>query len=123
MDPTQPAATLPVEDNWKYRRRVLFLSLSWIGVVMSAILIRGVDNALYDQAFIALAGSGATLLTAYIFGAVWDDHNRRSAYGSSYGGDYPYSGAPATTWRRPASSPPLNVEAPPAAEKPQPPPM
>jgi hypothetical protein len=111
----QPIEMIPVEDNWKNRRRVLFATLIWMGVAMTAILVRGIDNALYDQAFIALSGSGVTLLTAYIFGAVWDDNNRRNNYGSSSYDDNSYQ-SPA--WRR---SP--IPEAPPTAEKPQPPPM
>lgn len=64
-------------DNWRLRRRALFIALFWMGDAMTYILVHGVDSALNSQAFIAMAGATTSLLCAYIFGAVWDDHNRR----------------------------------------------
>lgn len=74
----------PIMDNWGRRRRVLMIALVWMGLMMTGIVVRGGDTALAGQAFIALAGCFASCLIAYIFGAVWDDHNKRESENQYY---------------------------------------
>jgi len=84
----QPVPDNASGDNWRYRRRTLFIALFWQAVTMTWIIIyaafHSTENALYDQAFIAMAGASTSLLCAYIFGVVWDDHNKRMVGGNDY---------------------------------------
>ncbi|SER29704.1 hypothetical protein SAMN05216548_114140 [Faunimonas pinastri] len=65
-------------DNWPRRRRLLYLALAWIAGNAEYLLILGA-GPLQAQAFMTLLGAGIALLFAYIFGAVWDDNNKRAS--------------------------------------------
>lgn len=66
------------KDGWKYRRRVIFGSLLFISSAMSYILWKAPDSALFRDAFMALSAAGTTIITGYVFGAVWDDNSKRA---------------------------------------------
>lgn len=65
------------ETNWKVRRRVMFMALLYIAFNISWILLSGVDTAVNQQAVIAFIAAGVSIIGAYVFGAVWDDNNKR----------------------------------------------
>jgi len=65
------------ETNWKIRRRVMFASLIYIAFNISWILTTGDDTAVNQQAIIAFIAAGVSIIGAYVFGAVWDDNNKR----------------------------------------------
>lgn len=65
-------------DNWKKRRKVLFASLAFIAVDVEYLLIFGKDDGLRQNLAMALVGAGVAIIGSYVFGAVWDDNNKRS---------------------------------------------
>jgi len=65
-------------DNWPKRRRLMYLVLIYIACHLSYIIFAGKDTVLYQQIAFALTGAGTTLTMSYIFGAVWDDHLKRT---------------------------------------------
>jgi len=70
--------TAPNErDGWKYRRRVIALSLVWIAAMVMWIIWRGGDSMLYRDASVTLILTGGAIIGSYVFGAVWDDHSKR----------------------------------------------
>lgn len=70
------------EGNWKIRRRVMFVTLLYIAFNVSWLIIRGENTTLNQQIALALVGSGTSIIGAYVFGAVWDDSNKRGALNS-----------------------------------------
>lgn len=68
MTPTAPSL-----DRWQYRRRIVFLSLAYIGVNVQYLVIRGGDTVLNQQIGLALVAAGVAIIMAYVFGAVIDD--------------------------------------------------
>ena len=81
MTKTPPLIT---NDNWIIRRRVMFLTLIWLGINVQYILILGKPTALNEQALIALLSVIGAIIGSYIFGAVWDDMNKRSFVSEVY---------------------------------------
>ena len=71
------------DDNWKRRRKVMFLALIYIAVVVLWIVVDGADTALNQQVAIALIAAGTAIIGSYVFGAVWDDNNKRTRIDSS----------------------------------------
>lgn len=67
------------EGNWKIRRRVLFLTLAYIAGSVTYIIWQGTDTALYQQIAISMIAAGTAIIGSYVFGAVWDDSNKRAA--------------------------------------------
>lgn len=61
-------------DNWKYRRNLLFIVIGWAMAMITYLLIFAKSDPLRDAAIVALTGLLATLVTAYVFGAVTDDY-------------------------------------------------
>ena len=66
------------ETNWRIRRRVMFMALTYIATCITYILIFGQDTAVNQQAILALIAAGVSIIASYVFGAVWDDNNKRS---------------------------------------------
>lgn len=64
-------------DNWRYRRRVVFVSLSFVALMVAFILGRALDTGLYRDGMVALIGAGVAIIGSYVFGAVWDDNSKR----------------------------------------------
>jgi hypothetical protein len=64
-------------DNWPIRRRIMFLFIGWEAVVVTWVIIRGTDSSLYQTTITTMLASMTSILCAYIFGSVWDDHNKR----------------------------------------------
>lgn len=75
-------------DNWKFRRRVVFVALFWIALLVMYIIWRGGDSALYRDVAVTLVGAGVAIIGSYVFGAVWDDRSKRR----DYRGPLPMSG-------------------------------
>lgn len=48
-------------------------------VAISFILAVGKDTVVNQQALVALAAAGASIIMAYVFGATWDDKSKRDA--------------------------------------------
>lgn len=68
-----------VTDNWKKRRRVMYLALLFIAGTVQEILLTGADTSVNQQAIVALIAAGAAVIGSYVFGATWEDiHKRRS---------------------------------------------
>lgn len=73
------------QDNWPIRRRwlrigILTLSLN-AELVLVAILL-GSTNPVLVQIFITLIGAIMSIFMFYVFGAVWDDNDKRRHFGS-----------------------------------------
>lgn len=64
-------------DNWAIRRRIVFVSLIYIALLVVYIIWRGTDTSLYQQVAVALIGAAVAIIGSYVFGAVWDDRSKR----------------------------------------------
>jgi hypothetical protein len=70
-------------DSWKVRRKVLFASLLFIAVDVQYLLLFGKDDGLRQNLAMALVGAGVAIIGSYVFGAVWDDNNKRTTMAAS----------------------------------------
>lgn len=83
----QPTASVttttsgPYLGSWKQRRRVIFLSLIFIGADLGYLSVLATDTVIHQQIAIALIPAGVAIIGSYVFGAVWDDHSIRKAMG------------------------------------------
>ena len=75
--PDKPAASSVYVGSWKFRRRVIFGTLSFCGANVAYLTVAGTDTVLHQQIALALTGLAATVIGSYVFGAVWDDHSIR----------------------------------------------
>lgn len=66
------------EDGWPVRRRVMFLALTYVAANVQYLAIWGNDTALNSTIATNLLWVGGGIIGAYVFGAVWDDMNRRN---------------------------------------------
>lgn len=72
------------QDNWPIRRRWLRLALIWMALNVQIILIVGffkieiMTSALHQNALISMLTAIVSMIGFYVFGAVWDDSNKRS---------------------------------------------
>ncbi len=66
------------KDGWRIRRRVMFAALLYIAVALAWIIARGTDSALYLQIAVALIAAAVAIISSYVFGATWDDNNKRA---------------------------------------------
>lgn len=65
-------------DNWKVRRKWMMAALIWMAVNVQYLVFWGKDNALHQNLAITFLGAIVSILCFYIFGAVWDDRDKRS---------------------------------------------
>lgn len=65
-------------DSWRIRRKVLFAALLFIAVNVQYLLLFGTDDGLRQNLAMALTGAGVAIIGSYVFGAVWDDNNKRA---------------------------------------------
>jgi len=75
-------------DGWPIRRRVMFLSLLFCAGNVQYLLIFGEDTSLNKEIATTLLWAAAAIIGSYVFGAVWDDMNRRDTmleYDTTYG--------------------------------------
>ncbi|HEY0120537.1 MAG TPA: hypothetical protein VGC14_02050 [Rhizobium sp.] len=86
MSGSRKAAALSQEltrDNWPIRRRWMFRVLLWAMANAQGIIIASVSgyiassNSILEQALIALLTLIAAIVGSYVFGAIWDDKNKR----------------------------------------------
>lgn len=63
-------------DNWPIRRRYLGVSLIWMAANVEWIIWRGLD-ALSVQLALSFVAAVVALICAYVFGATWDDREKR----------------------------------------------
>jgi len=68
---------LLVADNWQIRRRWMKVILAWAMLNIEYLIIWGSDNALHQNALVSLLGLVVAIAGSYIFGAVWDDNDKR----------------------------------------------
>lgn len=66
-----------LEDGWPIRRRVMFGALLFIAGNVQYLAVWGNDTALNSTIATNLLWVGGGIIGAYVFGAVWDDMNRR----------------------------------------------
>lgn len=79
-------------DGWPIRRRVMFASLLFCAGNVQYLMIWGADTSLNKEIATTLLWTAAAIIGAYVFGAVWDDMNRRDTmteYGMPYNPNYP----------------------------------
>lgn len=64
-------------DNWAIRRRWMKVILAWAMLNVQYILVWGEDNALNQNIAITLIGMVIAITGSYVFGAAWDDKQKR----------------------------------------------
>ncbi len=64
-------------DNWPRRRRWMIVILTWMIGNAQYLIIWGQDNAIHQNALITLLGAVVAILGSYVFGATWDDREKR----------------------------------------------
>jgi len=69
-------------DNWQIRRRWMSAALIWMAGNVQYLVLWGEDHALHQNALITFLGAIVSILCFYIFGAVWDDKEKRAQLGS-----------------------------------------
>lgn len=89
---SEPAFAYLEKPVWKIRRRIIILSLLFIGGNLQFIIIKGTDTALYAQIALGLLGAGVAIIGSYVFGVNWDNANFNNMLASAQG-----IKAPATT--------------------------
>lgn len=65
-------------DNWRIRRKWMTVALIWMGLNVQYLVLWGKDNALHQNLAITFLGAIVSTLSFYIFGAVWDDNDKRA---------------------------------------------
>ncbi len=87
--PTRPIAETLFRDNWPRRRKWMSWVLIWAmtnsQIIICASVLRSLspfpkenpENALLIQALLALLAMIASTMGYYVFGAVWDDNDKR----------------------------------------------
>jgi hypothetical protein len=55
----------------------MILTLLWLAGNVQYIVLWGEDTALNQQVAIAMLGTAAAIIGSYVFGAAWDDINKR----------------------------------------------
>lgn len=76
-------------DNWQIRRRWMSAALIWMAVNVQYLVVWGKDNALHQNALITFLGAIVSILCFYIFGAVWDDKEKRAQLREQPSGEQP----------------------------------
>ena len=64
-------------DNWPKRRRYMTVVLLWAMFNVDYILIFSQDNVLNQNALFAFITLIGSIIGTYVFGAVWDDSDKR----------------------------------------------
>jgi hypothetical protein len=64
-------------DNWPIRRKVMFSALAYCAGNIQYLLIFGMDTALNREIATTLVWAGVGIIAAYVFGASWDDMDKR----------------------------------------------
>jgi len=85
-----------LEDGWPIRRRVMMAALFYIAGNVQYLIIWGNDTPLNSNIATNLLWCGAGIIGAYVFGAVWDDMDRRDTmleYDTSYAAPVGIGGA------------------------------
>ncbi len=76
-----PPAPPSGRDRWRHRRRLVYASLIFDVVIIVASLLlaayRGLPEALANTTITMAFTHGGGVLGAYVFGAAWDDRNKR----------------------------------------------
>lgn len=62
-----------VKPSWTIRRRIIVLTLSWCGVLVTYLAIWGRDNNTSETAINGCLLLMASVIGSYVFGAVWQD--------------------------------------------------
>jgi hypothetical protein len=65
------------KPSWKLRRRSIFGSLIFCGIIISYIIFFGKDTSVNETAIISAFGLIGAIIASYIGGAVWDDYNMK----------------------------------------------
>jgi hypothetical protein len=74
---SSPAVMPP--GSWKYRRRVVFVALIFIAAMLVYLVERRPEAAISMSLVNLLVPAAVGIIWAYVFGAVIDDKNARSA--------------------------------------------
>lgn len=82
---SEPAFAYLEKPVWKIRRRIIILSLLFIGGNLQFIIIKGTDTALYAQIALGLLGAGVAIIGSYVFGVNWDNANFNNMLASAQG--------------------------------------
>lgn len=64
-------------DNWPRRRRWMIVILVWMMANAQYLMIFAEPTAVVEQALVMLLGSIVAVIGSYVFGATWDDSNKR----------------------------------------------
>lgn len=62
--------------TWTNRRRVIFISLLYIGVAVGYLIFKGEDTGLHQDIASGLILLAGGIIGSYVFGAVWDDNRK-----------------------------------------------
>lgn len=76
-----------VDPNaWLVRRKIIIWSLIWLGVLITTItiytLLKERESSLQETIAIAAFTLFGSIVGSYVFGAIWDDKNKRSIPGT-----------------------------------------
>ncbi len=64
-------------DNWPKRRRWMKVILVWAMANAQYIIFFGQDTGLHQNALVALLSLIFAIIGTYVFGATWDDNDKR----------------------------------------------
>lgn len=61
--------------QWRIRRSIIFLSLTFCAIGVGYLIIAGQDTRLHETIASGLLLLAGSVIGSYVFGAVWDDKN------------------------------------------------
>lgn len=75
-----------VDPNaWIVRRKIIIYSLIWLGMLITFVslyaLFKSRESSLQETIVIAAFTLFGSIVGSYVFGAIWDDKNKRSTPG------------------------------------------
>lgn len=82
-----------IETSWVWRRSVVLATLFFCGITVGYIVWSGPDDRVRETAIMALSTLAGATIGSYLFGAAWDDSNKRAASLQAYS-DTGYSPGP-----------------------------
>lgn len=68
-----------IETSWLWRRSVVLATLAFCGLIVGYIALSGPDDRVRETTVMALSALAGAVIGSYLFGAAWDDRNKRAA--------------------------------------------
>jgi len=65
------------KPTWRVRRRIIHTTLIYCAFCVLWVLMMEKPTSVHETIAVSLVGLAISVISSYIFGAVWDDHNQK----------------------------------------------